>query len=130
MTGDDEAEGEQENLQHFIDQRAQRVGENALEGDAALAHRGDDTGETRLGQHDAGRRLGDVGRGRDGDADLRLAQRRRVVGAVAAHADGVAGLLKRLDQVEFVFRQHAGEDAERVGAHVGRDAAAADGSVR
>ena len=44
--------------------------------------------------------------------DLRLAQRRRVVGAVAAHADGVAALLKRLDELVFVLRKNAGEDRE------------------
>ena len=68
-----------------------------------------------FGQHHAGGRFGDVGCRRDRDADLRLAQRRRVVGAVAAHADGVAALLERLDELVLVLRQHAGEDRELLG---------------
>ena len=74
-----------------------------------------DAGKPGLGQHDAGGRFGDVGGGGNGDADLRLAQRRRIIGAVAAHADGMAGTLKRLDQAEFVFGQDAGENGKIVG---------------
>ena len=69
-----------------------------------------------LGQHDAGGRFRDVGRGRHRDAHLRLAQGRRVVGAVAAHADGVAVPLERLDEPELVFGKDAGIDGEIVGA--------------
>ena len=68
----------------------QRVGQDALERDPSFLDGGDDAAQARLGQHHAGGGFGDVGGRRDGDADLRLAQRRRVVGAVAAHADGVA----------------------------------------
>ena len=72
--------------------------------------------EAGLGQHHAGGRFGDVGCRRDRDSDLRLAQRRRVVGTVAAHADGMAALLERLDELVLVLRQHTGEDRELFGA--------------
>ena len=84
----------------FLDNGVERIGQDALERHAAFLDRGNNAAESGLGQHDAGCRLGDVGRGRYRDAHLRLTQRRRVVGAVAAHADGVAVLLKRLDEVD------------------------------
>ena len=43
---------------------------------------------------------------------MRLPQRRRVVGTVAAHADDMSVLLQRLDQTVLVLGQHAGEDGE------------------
>ena len=77
--------------------------------------------ESRLGQHDAGRRLGDIGRRRHRDSHLRLAQRRRVVGAVAAHTNSVAALLERLDEVVLSLRKNAGENREILGANIGGD---------
>jgi hypothetical protein len=62
------------------------------------------------GEHQPGGRLGDIRCAGNRDAHLRLPQRRRVVGTVAAHADGVALALEGLDQVEFVLRQDAGID--------------------
>ena len=83
-----------------------------------------------FGQHHAGGRFGDIGCRRDRDADLRLAQRRRVVGAVAAHADGVAALLERLDELVLVLRQDAGEDRELLGMDaVGDRSGRTDGAV-
>ena len=66
--------------------------------------------EAGFGEHHAGGRFGDLGRRGNGDSDLRLAQRRRIVGAVAAHADGVTAVLIRLDELELVLGQDAGED--------------------
>ena len=76
-------------------------------------------------EHHAGGRFGDVGRRGNSDSDLRLAQRRRVVGAVAAHADSAPAVLIGLDELELVFRQDAGEDGvifrpDRVGDGPGR----------
>ena len=48
---------------------------------------------------------------------MRLTQGWRVVGAVAAHADGVAVLLERLDEVILVLRQNPGKDREILGAY-------------
>src|SRR5580704_3526335 len=52
---------------------------------------------------------------------MRLAQRRSVVGAVAAHADGVPALLKRLHEVIFVLRKDTRKDGEGFWLHVVRD---------
>jgi hypothetical protein len=61
---------------------------------------------------DAGGGFGNIGGGGDGNADLRLPQRRRIVSAVPAHAHRVTGLLKGLHQLEFVLRQNAGKNGE------------------
>jgi hypothetical protein len=50
-------------------------------------YRRDDAAKAGLGQNDAGGGFRHVGRGGDGNAHLRLPQRRRIIGAVAAHAD-------------------------------------------
>ena len=73
--------------------------------------------EARLGQHDAGRRLGDIGRGGHRNSHLRLTEGRCVVGAVAAHADSMAALLERLDEVVFCLGKNAGEDSEIRGTY-------------
>ena len=112
VPGHDQADRQEQHLHDLLGDGVQRIGQDALERHAAFLDRGDDAGESGLGQHHAGGRFGDVGRGRDRDADLRLAQRRRVVGAVAAHADGVAALLERLDELVLVLRKNAGEDRE------------------
>jgi len=93
----------------------------AVERDAAFFHRRDYADKSRRGQHDSRRRLGDIGCGRNRDAHLRLPQRRRIVGPVAAHADDVAGFLKRLYEFEFIFRQHASKHGETFRANVGWD---------
>ena len=87
--------------------------------------RGDNSGQAGFGEHHAGGRFGDLGRGGNGNPDLRLAQRRRIVGAVAAHADGVPAVLIGLDELELVLRQDAGEDGvvfgmDRFGNRPGR----------
>ena len=131
MPGHDQADRQEQHLHDLFGDRVQRIAQDALKRDAAFLDRGDDAGEARLGQNHAGRGFGDVGRGRDRDADLRLAQRRRVVGAVAAHADGMAAVLKRLDELVFVLRQHAGEDRELLGMDgVGDRPGRTDGAVK
>ncbi len=97
MAGDEEAGGEEEDLHDFFADGVDDVGEDALEGEAALFDGGDDAAEAGLGEDDAGGGLGDVGGGGDGDADLGLAEGGGVVGAVSAHADGVAVALEGLD---------------------------------
>ena len=57
-------------------------------------------------------------RRRDRDPHLRLAERRGVVGTVTAHADRVAVLLERLDQVVLALRQDAGKDREILRADI------------
>jgi hypothetical protein len=52
---------------------------------------------------------------------LRLAQRWRVVGAVAAHTNRVATLLERLDEVVLPLRKNAGEDCKLLRTNVGWD---------
>ena len=58
--------------------------------------------------------FGDVRRGRDGDVHLRLAQGRRVIGAVAAHADRVALALERFDEPKLLLGKDPGVDGEVV----------------
>ena len=60
-------------------------------------------------QDDVGRLLGDVGGGIHRNADVGLAQRRRVVDAVAEKADRVAHALQRLHHARLLQRRHFGE---------------------
>ena len=71
-----------------------------------------------FGKYDARRGFSHVGRGRDCYPHLRLAQRRGVVGTIAAHADRISVPLKCLNEAEFLF----GEDACINGEIVGTDA--------
>ena len=67
-----------------------------------------------------GQRVGCHG---DCDSHLDLAQRRRIVSTVAAHADGVTSLLKCFDELVLVLRQNAREDRELLGMDIVRDRA-------
>src|SRR3984885_10633376 len=60
-----------------------------------------------------------------------LAQCRRIIGSVAAHADGVTAFLKGFDEFVLVLRQDAGEDREllRVDS-VGDRAGRAEGAIK
>ena len=116
MPGHDEPGAQYHERRGFVHENAQGVGQHPLKGGPPFLDAGNDPFEPGTGQHDAGRRLGDIGRGRDRDAHLRLAQGRRVVGPVAAHPDGVSSLLEGLDQSEFVLREDAGIDREILGA--------------
>jgi hypothetical protein len=111
----DQADRQKQHLHGFFSDGIQGVAQDALEGGPSFLDRGDDAGKSRLGQHHPGGRFGNVGGGRDGDPHLSLAQRRGIVGTIAAHTDGVAAFLKRLDQLVLVLRQHAGEDRELFG---------------
>ena len=53
-----------------------------------------------------------IGCGRDGNADLRLAERRRVIGAIAAHPYCMPALLEGFDKIILAFRQNACEYRE------------------
>ena len=118
MSGHGQPDGQEQHDLDLLDQHIERVGQQALEGDPALAYGGEDAAEPGLGQHHAGGGLGDIRRGRDGDPDLGLAQGRRIVGAIAAHADDMAMTLKGLDQPEFLLGHDAGEDAELLAAQL------------
>ncbi len=83
-----------------------------MERGSPLLDAGDDPAETRLGQHDTRRGLCNVGRGRDGNAHLSLAQGRRIIGAVAAHPDRMSLLLEGLDQSKLLLWKNAGVDGE------------------
>jgi hypothetical protein len=52
--------------------------------------------------------MGDVGAVLHGDADIREAERRGVVDAVADHGDNIAAALQFLDDPRLVRRQHVG----------------------
>ena len=101
-----------------MDDGPERVRQNSLERRATLLHRRDDAAKAGLGQHDAGGGFRYIGRGEDGDAHLGLPQCRRVIGAVAAHADHMAAALKCLDERVLVLGQYAGEDAKIFGADI------------
>ena len=62
-----------------------------------------------LQQDDVGGFLGDVGGGIDRNADIRIAQRRSIVDAVAEKADGVAVGLQHPDDARFLQRRDFGE---------------------
>ncbi len=114
VTGDDQTGAENEQRHAFVDENHQRIGQNALECRSTLLDAGDDAAEARFGEHDARGRFGDVRRRRHCDAQLRLPQCRRVIGAVAAHAGGMALLLKSPDQAVLLFRQDSGIDGKIV----------------
>ena len=60
-------------------------------------------------QHQCRRGARGVGGAADRDADVGLLQGRRVVDAVAGHADDAAGPLQRLDDLELMLGKDAGE---------------------
>ena len=130
MAGHEQADRQKQHLHGFLGDGVQRVAEDALKRNSPFSDRSDDAGEPGLGQHHAGRRFGDVSRGRDGDPHLGLAQCRRIIGAVAAHADRVAALLECFDEFVLVLRQDAGEDRELLGMDgVGDRPGRADGAI-
>ncbi len=103
-----------------MDDGPEGEGQDPLERPAAFLHGGDGPAETGFGQNDPCRRFRDIGRREDRYAHLRLAQRRGVIRAIAAHADHVSGALERLNQCVLVLGQHAREDPELFRADVGR----------
>jgi len=68
----------------------------------------------RRGQDEGRGRARGVGRAGYGDPYIGLLQRRRVVDAVAGHADDEAALLQRLDDRIFMLRKDAGETVRRL----------------
>ena len=108
----DERDREQDDLLDRLRDLVQHPRQHAAVDPSARLHRPDDARETGTGEHQLGRGLGHVGRVRDGDADLRLLERRRVVHPVAGHADDLAVALERLDEAELVLRVDPGEPRE------------------
>jgi hypothetical protein len=100
---DQEADAEEQHRLDLLDQRVQRVGQNPLKRRAAFFDSRHDPSEAWLRENHAGRPFGSVGGGRHGDADLCLPQGGRVIGAIAAHPDGMAGFLEGLDQAKLVL---------------------------
>ena len=88
--------------------------QHALIHDASFTHQRDDARKTLAREHDAGGAFGHVGGAGDGDADFGLSKGRRVVHAVAGHADDMSRRLKILDDLVFVFRVHLSETVDRV----------------
>ncbi|MPM68194.1 hypothetical protein SDC9_115125 [bioreactor metagenome] len=105
---DDEADEQEQHLNHLVNYRPQGECQDALEGGPALFDGGDNASEARFGEHDARRRLRRVCRRGHRNAHLRLPQCGRVVDAVAAHRHDVPRRLQLLDERELVFGQHAG----------------------
>jgi hypothetical protein len=112
MPGHDQADGQQEHLHDLLGHGIERVGQNALKRDPALFYRGDNAAKPGFGQDNTCCRLGHIGCGRDGDADLCLTERGRIVRAITAHPDRMPVLLERFDEVIFSFRKNACEDRE------------------
>ena len=121
VAGHDQAHDQEQHHRDLLDDQIQRVGQNPLEGGPSLLHRRHHALQAGLRQHQARRCFGDVGRRRDGDPHLRLAQRRGVVGAIAAHPDRVPAALECLDELVFPFWEHSGEDGERLRSDSVRD---------
>lgn len=125
MAGQCQADGQEQHDLDLLGQHVEREGQQLLEGDPLLADGEHDAREAGFGEHRAGGRLRDVGGVGDRDSNLRLLERRRVVGAVAAHADHVVRALARLDGPEPFLRHDPREDAvliamDRVGQAPGR----------
>ena len=108
--GDDDEPRLEDGAAHLVDD----PGEHALEDRAAVLHEVDDARQALAREHDAGGALGHVGGAADGDADLGLAQRGRVVDAVAGHADDVPGGLEALDDAVLVLGEDLGEAVVRL----------------
>jgi len=110
-----QADGKKQHLNELFENGIQRIVENALEGGPAFFHCGDNSAKPSLGQYHASRGFSDIGCCRHSDAYLRLAQRRCVIGAIAAHSDRMPVLLECFDQIEFSFRKDACEYREVFG---------------
>ena len=125
---DQDARRHEQQKPHGLGDAVDRVAVHPLEDAARLLDRRGDHRKPRRGQHEIGRGARRVGRAADSDADVGLLQRRRVVHAVAGHADDVAGALQRLDDLELVLGKHpreavGGDDARhlRVGPVLAED---------
>jgi hypothetical protein len=105
-----EAEGSDRNGGDVVEPRPEQVLDDLREGRLRQADRLDRLRQFALDQRDVGGLDGDVGPGADGDADIGLLERRRVVDAVADHRDLLAVLALQLaDLVDLAFGQHAGQ---------------------
>src|SRR5438046_2583991 len=110
-------EGQEEertrHAEHVAEVRAgphQQVLHHVAEGPAALENSGVEDVQVAFKQDDVGSVLGDVDGGRDGHADVRRVDGRRVVDAVAQEADDVVATLEREDDAVFLRGGDAGED--------------------
>ena len=116
MPGHDQTCTQHDKRRGFVDEDAQSVSQHPLKCGPPFFDAGDNAAQSGIGQHDTRRRFGDIGRGRDRYPHLRLPQRGSVISAVAAHPDGVALLLKRLDQSKLVLGENSCIHGEIVGA--------------
>jgi hypothetical protein len=73
MTSHDEADAEKQDLTCLMDDRSQRVSQDALERDPTLTNGRKYPAQSGLGEHDSCGQLRDVRRAKHGNADLRLA---------------------------------------------------------
>ncbi|TFB02685.1 hypothetical protein CCMA1212_005469 [Trichoderma ghanense] len=105
-----EADDEQDDLTDVGDEEMQDELLDVVEHAAALADGGDDGVELVVGEDDLGGRLGDVGAGAHGDADVCAGERGRVVDAVARHGHEGAAAAEGLDHARLGVRGAAGDD--------------------
>ena len=78
--------------------------QDVVHDDAALLDRADDGGEVVVGDEHGGGFLRYLGAAdADRDTDIGLAQRGRIVNAIAGHRDDVALALQRSDDLELVL---------------------------
>ncbi len=127
----DEPERQEERDLGGLDDLVQRPGHHPLVDAAAHRHGGYRVDEAGVGQHQAGRGLGDVDGVLDGDAHLGLLERRRVVDAVSGHPDHAAVALQRADELELVLREDPGDHRAPLGPRgiVSQLGAGADGRL-
>ena len=96
-------DGDLQRLHDLVD----RVGQHALIDAAADLHCRQRIHQARSGEHHAGGGARHVGRAGDGNADVGLLQRGRVVDAVAGHADDMACRLQESNKLDLVFGENA-----------------------
>ncbi len=89
---------------------------NSAKDGAPLFDRGDNTTKTWVGKYDARRGFGHISGSGNGDANLRLTERRSVIGTISTHGDRVSGALKCLYEAEFLLRENARVNGEIIRA--------------
>jgi hypothetical protein len=110
-----------------VDERLADVVEDA----AAFTHGGNDAGEVVVGKHHVRGLTRHFGaRAAHGDADVRFAQRRRIVDHVPCHRDNGVPRLPRSDDAELVLRCCTGADDLFACGRVRDDAEFGSDSVR
>ena len=93
-----------------VDERPEKIFLDVPEHRFRQADRADGVEEVALHEHGVRALDRNVRAGADGDAKIRLRERRRVVDAVADHGDAMAVCLELLHHACFAARQHACDD--------------------